>query len=101
MRSVFAAGDQGSAREGEGQEGDARPFLHDHGCGFVRDDLRSRSISDRQDVALHAGDLHQGLRRDQEPLRAVAGLSRARLHERAVLLQHRRRSLRSVQRARA
>ena len=52
-------------------------------CRDTRSGLRSRSIADRQDLALDAGDLHQGLRRDPQSLRADAGLARARLFARA------------------
>ena len=51
-----------------------------------RSGLRSRSIADRQNFALDAGDLHQSLRRNPESLRAIAGLARARLFGEPVLI---------------
>ena len=63
----FAAGGEGTVEKRARQT--ARVVLGHHRRRLVRDGLRSGSIADREDVALDAGDLHQGLRRNPQALR--------------------------------
>ena len=63
--------------------------------------LRGRPVAHRQDLALDPGHLRQGLRRDPQALRRRPRRPHPRLHREPLLLQHRRRPLRDLQRQRA
>ena len=58
----------------------------------------SRSIADRENVAVDAGHLHQSIRRNPESLCATAGLACARVFSEPILIQCGRRPLRELQR---
>src|SRR5205814_6542518 len=78
----------GRKRSFEKQTGSAaRVRFHNRWRRRFRNRLRSGPVTDWQNLALDAGDLHQGLRRDSKTLRATAGLAGARLFSEPDLVQ--------------
>ena len=51
-----------------------------------RSGVRSRSVADRENLALDAGHVRESFRRDPESLRAIAGVTYARLFGEPILL---------------
>ena len=71
----------------------ARP---DRGAGSARQDHRHRPVADRPHAALQSGDLHRFVRTDPRLVRRTAGVARARLQARPVLVQREGRTLRGL-----
>ncbi len=81
MRSVLVARGAGKSRSQTD-----RAIAQYQRRGRARNDLRSRSITHWQNLPFDARDLHQGLRRNPESLRAAPGLARTRLQREPVFL---------------
>ena len=55
-------------------------------CKLDRSRVRSRSVADREDFALDAGNLRESVRRDPKSLRAIAGITDARVFGEPILV---------------